>query len=130
MAFFVKSQMTPISNLNAILQDDYSLKYDWEAFGLQDVAISTHKIGELILTSGRIIVCDPLIVPDVRYHLKKASHYPEGSVPAMKDAIPAIAKSANSKDRTMSCMSDEVPAQIARGANAELSAVVKHYLVP
>jgi len=63
--------MTPISNLNAILQDAYSLKYDWEAYGLQDVAISTHKIGELILTSGRIIACDPLIVPDVRYHLKK-----------------------------------------------------------
>jgi len=30
----------------------------------------------------------------------------------------------------MSCMSDEVAAQIALGANAELSAVAKHYLVP
>jgi len=62
--------------------------------------------------------------------LTETSNYPEGSVPAMKDAIPAIAKAAKSKDRTMSCMSDEVLGQIARGANAELSAVAKHYIVP
>src|SRR5262245_14668535 len=63
--------MKPISNLNAILQNGYSLQYDWENYGLQNVSISTHQIGELILTSGRIIACDPLIVPDARYHLKK-----------------------------------------------------------
>jgi hypothetical protein len=62
--------------------------------------------------------------------LTETSNYPEGSVSAMKDAIPAIAKAAKSKDRTMSCMSDEVLGQIARGANAELSVVAKHYLVP
>ena len=63
--------MKPISNLNVILQQGYSLQYDWKNYGLQNVAISTHKIGELILTSGRIVACDPLIVPDARYHLKK-----------------------------------------------------------
>lgn len=62
--------------------------------------------------------------------LTETSNYPEGSVPAMKDAIPAIAKAAKSKDRTMSGMSDEVLGQIARGANAELSALAKHYIVP
>jgi hypothetical protein len=47
--------------------------------GFKKVTISTHQIGQLILTSGRIIVCDPLIVPDTRYHLKKTikpGHYP------------------------------------------------------
>jgi hypothetical protein len=63
--------MKPISDLNAILQDEYSLRYDWENYGPQNVTISTHQIGEIILTSGRIIACDPLIVPDTRYHLKK-----------------------------------------------------------
>jgi hypothetical protein len=64
--------MKPFSNLNAILQDGYSLQYDRHYYGLQNVTISTHQIGELVLTSGRIIACDPLIVPDTRYHLKKA----------------------------------------------------------
>ena len=64
--------MKPISNLNAILQDGYSLQHDWRNYGVQNVTISTHRIGELILTSGRIIACDPLIAPDTRYHFKKA----------------------------------------------------------
>ncbi|HKE56852.1 MAG TPA: DUF4241 domain-containing protein [Pyrinomonadaceae bacterium] len=63
--------MKPISNLNSILQDGYSLQYEWRNYGRQNVTISTHQIGELILTSGRIIPCDPLLVPDSRYHLKK-----------------------------------------------------------
>src|SRR5262245_4379219 len=41
--------MKPISNLNAIQQDGYSLQYDWKNYGLQNVTISTHRIGELIL---------------------------------------------------------------------------------
>ncbi len=71
--------MKPFSDLDAILKDSYSLQCDWEHQGLQNVTISTHQIGELILTSGRIIACDPLIVPDTRYHLKKIvkpGHYP------------------------------------------------------
>ncbi len=63
--------MKPLSDLNSILQDGYSLQYIWEHQGLQNVTISTHQIGELVLSSGRIIPCDPLIVPDIRYHLKK-----------------------------------------------------------
>ena len=63
--------MRPISDLNAILQDGYALQYDWKSQGLQNVTISTRQIGELILTSGRIIACDPLIGPDTRYHFKK-----------------------------------------------------------
>ncbi|HBB98693.1 MAG TPA: hypothetical protein DC054_25200 [Blastocatellia bacterium] len=62
--------------------------------------------------------------------LTETSNYPEGSVPAMMDAIPAIAKAAKEKDQTMSCMSDEVLGQIARGANAELSKLAKQYFHP
>lgn len=63
--------MKPLSNLDAILQDGYSLQCDWENYGPQNATISTHQIGELTLTSGRIIACDPLILPGARYHLKK-----------------------------------------------------------
>ncbi len=62
--------------------------------------------------------------------LTETSNYPEGSVLAMKDAIPAIAKATKEKDQTMSCMSDEVLGQIARGANEELSKLAKQYIHP
>jgi len=62
--------MEPYSDLDKILQDGYSLKYDWQYQGLQTVTISTHQIGELVLTSGRILGCDPLIGPDTRYAFK------------------------------------------------------------
>lgn len=63
--------MKPLSDLNSILNEGYSLQYDWQGYGPQQVTISNHQIGELVLTSGRIIACDPLIVPDTRYYLKK-----------------------------------------------------------
>jgi len=71
--------MQPFSNLNAILQAGYSLEYDWQYLGPQTVMISTHQIGELILTSGRIIAWDPLMGSDSRYYFKssiKPGRYP------------------------------------------------------
>ena len=63
--------MKPISDLDKILQDGCHLQCEWEGYGLQEVSITTHQIGELVLTSGTIVPCDPLIIPDSRYHLKK-----------------------------------------------------------
>ena len=63
--------METFSDFNTILQDGSCLQYDWHYQVLQTVTISTHQIGELVLTSGRIIACDPLIGPDTRYHFKK-----------------------------------------------------------
>src|SRR5688500_14880082 len=63
--------MQPYSNLDLLLQDGYSLRYDSDNYGPQNVTISVHRIGELYLTSGRIVTCDPLLGPDVRYSLKK-----------------------------------------------------------
>ena len=62
--------MEPYFDLDGILRDGYSLKYDWPHNGLQTVTISTHEIGELILTSGQILGCDPLMGPDTRYAFK------------------------------------------------------------
>ena len=64
--------MKPYSDLNAILRDGYCLEYDEQYQGLQRVTISTHQIGELVLTSGRIIACDPLMGPDTRYYFEKS----------------------------------------------------------
>ncbi|MDX6303751.1 MAG: hypothetical protein QOI77_720 [Blastocatellia bacterium] len=61
-------------------------------------------------------------------NLTETSNYPEDSLPVMKEAIPAIAKATREKDQTISCMSDEVLGQIARGANQELSKLAKQYL--
>jgi len=62
--------------------------------------------------------------------LTETSNYPVGSVPAMKEAILEIAKATKAKDQTLSEMADEVLAQIARGANTELSALAKKQIVP
>ena len=62
--------------------------------------------------------------------LTETSNYPEGSIPAMKELIPEIAKATKAKDRVLSEMADEVLNQIARGSNAELSALAKKYVVP
>ena len=62
--------------------------------------------------------------------LTETSNYPVGGVPAMKEAILEIAKATKAKDQTLSEMADEVLAQIARGANTELSALAKKQIVP
>ena len=62
--------------------------------------------------------------------LTETSNYPEGSIPVMKELIPEIAKATKAKDRVLSEMADEVLTQIARGSNAELSALAKKYVVP
>ena len=62
--------------------------------------------------------------------LTETSNYPEGSIPAMKELIPEIANASKAKDRVLSEMADEVLTQIARGSNAELSALAKQYVVP
>ena len=62
--------------------------------------------------------------------LTETSNYPDGSIPAMRELIPEIAKATKAKDRVLSEMSDEVLGQIARGSNAELSAIAKRYINP
>lgn len=62
--------------------------------------------------------------------LTETSHYPEGSIPAIKELIPEIAKATKAKDRVLSQMADEVLTQIARGSNTELRALAKKYVVP
>jgi hypothetical protein len=61
--------------------------------------------------------------------LTETSNYPEGSIPAMKELIPEIAKATKAKDRVLREMADEVLNQIARGSNAELSSLAKKYAV-
>jgi hypothetical protein len=60
--------------------------------------------------------------------LTESTDYPAAIIPAMKEIIPEIAKAAKAKDRVLSEMADEVLGQIARGPNAELSALAKKYI--
>ena len=63
--------MKPSSNLDVLLQDGYSFQHTFPDSGTQSVTISTHDIGELVLTSGRLLACDLLMVPDDRYFIKR-----------------------------------------------------------
>ena len=60
--------MKPFSNLDAIIQDGCSFKCEmpdgYGMPGVQDVRISTHQIGKLILTSGKVLAWDLLMGPD------------------------------------------------------------------
>jgi hypothetical protein len=60
--------------------------------------------------------------------LTETSNYPDGSIAAVKELIPELAKATKAKDRVLSEMADEVLGQIARGDNAELSALAKKYI--
>jgi hypothetical protein len=64
--------MGPFSDLNTLLRDGSSLRYNRAGYGPQEVTITTHRIGELILTSGNLLAWDLLMIPDERYGLKKA----------------------------------------------------------
>ncbi len=63
--------MQPFTDLNRIFEEGYSLKYDMPNYGIQNVTISTHHIGDLILTSGKLLPWGLLMIPDDRYCLKR-----------------------------------------------------------
>lgn len=66
-------------DLQAIFQDGYSLEYDYPYDSRQQVTISIHEIGDLILTSGRIIARDPLREPELDSYFSqtvKPGRYP------------------------------------------------------
>lgn len=64
--------MKPFSNLNEILTDGCSFLYDMPWEGVQNVTISSHQVGDLILTSGKLLAWDLLMIPDDRYFVKKS----------------------------------------------------------
>ena len=61
--------------------------------------------------------------------LTETGHYPEGSLEAMKAAIPVIAGSRKIDDEVIREMSNEVLWQIARQSNKDLSTIAKKFVV-
>lgn len=66
------SKVEPFSDLGALLRDGSTIRYNRAGYGAQEVTITTHTIGELILTSGNLLAWDLFMIPDERYGLKKA----------------------------------------------------------
>jgi hypothetical protein len=67
------------SKLNALLQDGNSFQINVPQHGTQNIKIKTYHIGELVLTTGKLMACDLLIIPDERYYFEKhlkPGHYP------------------------------------------------------
>lgn len=60
--------------------------------------------------------------------LTETSNYPDGSLQAMKEAIPVIAQAAEEKDKIVSEMSQEVLAQISRSDIEVLSSEAKRLI--
>jgi hypothetical protein len=61
---------------------------------------------------------------------RSCANYPEGSLEAMKAAIPVIAQSGKLEDEVMQNMSTEVLWQIVRQGNKDLSPIAKKYVSP
>ena len=57
--------------------------------------------------------------------LTETANYPDGSLPAMKDAIPVIAKATKDDDGVMNRMAEEVLSQIIGRGDEELSKAAK-----
>ncbi len=60
--------------------------------------------------------------------LTETANYPEGSLEAMKEAIPIISQSGKLDDEVMQNMSNEVLWQIVRQGGEELSKIAKKYV--
>ena len=60
--------------------------------------------------------------------LTETSNYPEGSLDAMKLAIPVIAEARKLDDEVMQNMSNEVLRQIVRQSNKDLSTIAKRFV--
>jgi hypothetical protein len=66
-------------------KDGFSFKFDYQDggpppfTGLQTVRISVREIGNLVVTSGKLIACDPLLKPGLKEYFGKTvspGHYP------------------------------------------------------
>ena len=60
--------------------------------------------------------------------LTETANYPEGSLEAMKAAIPVIAEARKLDDPVMQCMSNEVLWQIVRQGDKNLSTIAKKFV--
>ena len=60
--------------------------------------------------------------------LTETANYPEGSLDAMKAAIPVIAESRNLEDEVLQRMGNEGLRQIVRQGNNDLSKIAKKFV--
>jgi hypothetical protein len=72
-------------SLDNCFEDGFSFQYDYQDDefspdnGLQKVTISVRELGNLIVTSGKLIACDSLSEPNLEYYFTKtitSGHYP------------------------------------------------------
>ena len=54
----------PYTNISRVFEENYTFQYDMPYDGEQTVTFSVHCLGDLILTSGVILACDPLSVTE------------------------------------------------------------------
>jgi Protein of unknown function (DUF4241) len=72
---------TSHTDFEKAFQEGYSFQYNAPNEGLQTVEFSVNPIGELILTTGRLVACDSLIDTDYTYAFTKT--LPPGNYPVL-----------------------------------------------
>ncbi|WP_375493609.1 DUF4241 domain-containing protein [uncultured Nostoc sp.] len=83
-----------------------------------EIIFTPHNVGELVLTSGRLVACDPLVNPD-------SDPFKVTLIPGRYSVILSIAHIQNNNDRrvayAMLCLSQQTPVrwEIATSANED-----------
>lgn len=83
----LRLDMNTGKDFNKFFQDGFSFQYDYQDggqppdTGLQDVTISVFEIGNLIVTSGKLIASDPLAEPELQHYFIKT--IPPGQYPVI-----------------------------------------------
>lgn len=100
-----EKELNSRTDFEKAFQESYSFKYEMPEEGLQTVEFSVNFIGELILTSGQLIACDPLLQPDTRRVFSRT--LPQGKYPILL----SLAGFKPRKERRIACAMLQVTQQ-------------------
>ena len=89
--------MQPYTDFSTAFQEGYTFQYDMPYEGPQDVTISVHPLGELVLTSGKVTACDPLM--DVEPH----RYFVQTVEPGRYPVIVSVATFSPRQDKRLAC---------------------------
>lgn len=86
-----------VTDFDKAFRDGYTFKYKMPDDEVNDVTFSVHSIGELVLTSGKLVACDPLLEPD------ESGYFSERLKPGRYPVILSVADFQLSGDNRIAC---------------------------
>ncbi len=83
------------TNFDKAFKEGYTFEYNQPyGEGIHDVTFSIHNIGELVVTSGRLVACDPFLPPNDFFY------FPKSIKPGRYPVIASVAKLQLQQDKS------------------------------